>query len=136
MSEAEITTVIAQLSTVFPDDTSEELRNRAIASISAVEKVFDGLVRTLVAGDNIVLTPDRETKTIEIESSGGGGGGHVIIDEAGNPMPQRENLQFTGAVEVTDDIVNDKTVVEVTGGSGGNKNLYSLYMLNNLGRTI
>jgi hypothetical protein len=135
MSEAEITSVIAQLSILYPNDTQKELRNRAIASISAVEKVYDGLVRTIVAGDNIVITPDRVTKTIEIESSGGGGG-HVIIDEAGNPMPQRENLQFTGAVEVTDDIVNDKTVVEVTGGSSGNKNLYSLYMLNNLGRTI
>jgi len=91
MSEAEITSVIAQLSILYPNDTQEELRNRAIASISAVEKVYDGLVRTIVAGDNVVITPDRATKTIEIESSGGG---------------------------------------------GGNKNLYSLFMLEKLGRTI
>jgi hypothetical protein len=102
---------------------------------------------TVFDGDGTVLTPftlknfgdgkERVNKDgAWAEATGGGGGGHVIIDEAGNPMPQRENLQFTGAVEVTDDIVNDKTVVEVTGGSSGNKNLYSLYMLNNLGRTI
>lgn len=44
---------------------------------------------------------------------GGGGGGHTIIDENGNTMPQEDDLQFTGKVSVTDDNVNQKTVVDV-----------------------
>ncbi len=47
--------------------------------------------------------------------------GHQIVDENGDGMPQRNDVQFTGGVEVTDDSENDKTVVEVkkyTGGRG------------------
>ena len=44
---------------------------------------------------------------------GGGSGGHTIIDENGNTMPQEDDLQFTGKVSVTDDNVNQKTVVDV-----------------------
>lgn len=49
---------------------------------------------------------------------GGGSGGHTIIDQSGNAMPSRTGLQFIGA-SVTDDSVNNKTVVTVTGGGGG-----------------
>jgi len=62
-----------------------------------------------------------------------GGGGHVIIDEFGNPMPQRENLQFTGVVGVTDDLANDTTVVNI---DDDELNFYGIYMLNNLGGII
>lgn len=55
---------------------------------------------------------------------GGGSGGHTIIDPLGQDMPQRTGLQFIGA-NVTDDSVNDKTVVTITGGGGGSVN-YSL----------
>lgn len=48
---------------------------------------------------------------------GGGSGGHTIIDQSGNAMPSRTGLQFIGA-SVTDDSVNNKTVVTVTGGGG------------------
>lgn len=48
--------------------------------------------------------------------SGGGGGGHTIIDENDAPMTQRAGLQFTGNVSVTDDAVNDKTIVDILGG--------------------
>lgn len=51
--------------------------------------------------------------------SGGGGGGHVIVDENGNNMPSRLKLEFMGNVEVTDDSINNKTVVDVKGGGGG-----------------
>lgn len=44
---------------------------------------------------------------------GGGGGGHTIVDPTGTDMPQEDDLQFTGRVDVTDDAVNGKTVVEV-----------------------
>lgn len=45
---------------------------------------------------------------------GGGGGGHTIEDPTGTSMAARSNLQFTGdVVSVTDDITNDRTVVEL-----------------------
>lgn len=56
--------------------------------------------------------------TIDANLGGGGGsGGHTIIDPLGQNMPQRTGLQFIGA-NVTDDSVNDKTVVTITGGGG------------------
>lgn len=48
---------------------------------------------------------------------GGGSGGHTIIDENDTPMTQRTGLQFTGNVSVSDDAVNDKTVVDIKGGN-------------------
>jgi len=48
---------------------------------------------------------------------GGGSGGHTIIDPNGTDMTQRTGLQFTGNVSVSDDGVNDKTVVDILGGS-------------------
>lgn len=62
---------------------------------------------------------DYVTNLNTIDGIGGGGsGGHTIIDQSGNNMPNRTGLQFIGA-SVTDDSVNDKTVVTVTGGGGG-----------------
>lgn len=49
---------------------------------------------------------------------GGGGGGHTIIDPNGSDMAQRAGLQFTGSCSVTDDAVNDKTIVNISGGGG------------------
>jgi len=46
---------------------------------------------------------------------GGGGGGHTIVDPNGTSMPSRSKLKFTGAVSVTDDSVNNATVVNVSG---------------------
>ncbi len=54
-------------------------------------------------------------------NGGGGSGGHTIIDPIGQNMPSRTGLQFIGA-SVTDDSVNDKTVVTITGGGGGSVN--------------
>lgn len=50
---------------------------------------------------------------------GGGSGGHTIIDENDTSMAQRTGLQFTGNVTVTDDAVNNKTIVDIQGDSGG-----------------
>ena len=44
---------------------------------------------------------------------GGGSGGHTILDPDGNSLPQEDDLQFTGAVSVSDDNVNGRTVVNV-----------------------
>lgn len=55
---------------------------------------------------------------IDLNLGGGGGsGGHTIIDTNGSDMPQESGLQFTGGVSVSDDSVNGKTVVNITGGS-------------------
>lgn len=43
--------------------------------------------------------------------------GHTIIDEHGDDMPYRTNLQFISA-EVTDDSVNDVTIVDCKGEKG------------------
>lgn len=61
---------------------------------------------------------DNMVKIDNAIGGGGGGGGHTIIDQSGNSMPNRTGLQFIGA-SVTDDSVNNKTVVTVTGGGGG-----------------
>ena len=52
------------------------------------------------------------------QNLGGGGGGHTIIDPNGSDMTQRAGLQFTGSCSVTDDAVNDKTVINISGGGG------------------
>lgn len=51
---------------------------------------------------------------LDVNGGGGGSGGHTIIDPLGQNMPSRTGLQFIGA-SVTDDSVNDKTVVTITG---------------------
>lgn len=56
-----------------------------------------------------VLTTDGSGSTSWTTPSGGSGG-HTIIDPNGNDMTQRAGLQFVG-MEVTDDAVNDKTIV-------------------------
>ncbi len=48
---------------------------------------------------------------------GGGSGGHTIYDENGSAMTQRTGLEFKGKVQVTDDSVNDKTIVDILGGN-------------------
>lgn len=60
---------------------------------------------------------DNMVKIENAISGGGGSGGHTIVDPDGNSLPQEDELQFTGAVSVTDDNVNGRTVVNVSGGS-------------------
>ena len=44
---------------------------------------------------------------------GGSTQGHTIIDGSGSSMTQRSGLQFQNATSVTDDSVNNKTIVQV-----------------------
>ena len=44
---------------------------------------------------------------------GGSTQGHTIIDGSGSSMTQRSGLQFQNVTSVTDDSVNDRTVVTV-----------------------
>ena len=62
---------------------------------------------------------EKYNDNMDILDNGGGGGsgGHTIYDENGSAMTQRTGLEFTGNVSVSDDGVNDKTVVDILGGS-------------------
>ena len=54
----------------------------------------------------------------KLDNGGGGGsGGHTILDPSGSALPQEDDLQFTGAVSVSDDNVNGRTVVNISGGT-------------------
>lgn len=61
---------------------------------------------------------------------GGGGSKHTIVDENGQALPNRTYLEFTGGVQVTDDALNNKTVVDITGGGGGSSTLAGLSDVN------
>lgn len=50
---------------------------------------------------------------MDILDQGGGGSGHTIEDGSGTTMTARANLQFVNCTSVTDDAVNDKTIVQV-----------------------
>ena len=78
-------------------------------------------------GDFRQLFNDNMDKIDQI-GGGGGSGGHTIIDENGQSMTQRTGLEFTGNVQVTDDSVNDKTIVDILGGGG---NVYGAFINTN-----
>ena len=44
---------------------------------------------------------------------GGSTQGHTILDGLGSSMTQRSGLQFQNVTSVTDDSVNDRTIVQV-----------------------
>lgn len=62
---------------------------------------------------------------LDENGGGGGSGGHTIVNENGTDMPAESKLQFTGGVTVTDDSVNGKTVVDISGGGG---NVYGAFI--------
>jgi len=63
------------------------------------------------------MTVDQSELNDTYES--GANGGHIIQD-AGTPVTDRANLNFTGAgVTVSDDAGNDRTTVTIAGGGGG-----------------
>jgi hypothetical protein len=53
------------------------------------------------------------------------GGGHIIINASNQAMGQRSKLKFTGdGVTVSDDSVNDTTVITISGGSGSGESMW------------
>lgn len=48
---------------------------------------------------------------LNVQPSSGSGGGHTIVNGAGTSMTQRDALQFTGGLAVSDDSTNERTVV-------------------------
>lgn len=68
---------------------------------------------------------DNMVKIDNAIGGGGGSGGHTIVNPSGSDMPAEGKLQFTGGVTVTDDSVNGKTVVDISGGGG---NVYGAFI--------
>ena len=77
------------------------------------------------------------SKWVNANESGGGSGGHTIEDASGTALTQRTNLQFKD-LSVTDDSVNDATVVSAS-GKADKTNLSTIFATgsyNNTGSTI
>jgi len=88
-----------------------------ISNHSGITIGADGLPTGGTAGQ--VLTKVSSTDYDAEWQTGGGGGGHTIQDE-GTPLTARTNLNFVGAtVTVTDDAINDATVVTIVGDGTG-----------------
>ncbi len=121
-TEIEIAAVISQISGYYPNLEPEELRKLAIASISAVNSVWDGLERTLQEGANITITPNRTAKTFTIASTGGGGGGDIesvtgnIVSntDPANPVVTQENADWNSVAGVSK-ILNKPTIPTLSG---------------------
>lgn len=66
------------------------------------------------SSDNFGDFREKFNDNMDILDQGGGSTqGHTIIDGSGSSMAQRSGLQFQNATSVTDDSVNDKTIVQV-----------------------
>lgn len=106
--------------TVFSTARAEELQEKFKQEKLEVPLAALRDVSKVPPTDGQVLTYDATTEEWKPAAAGGGGGGtngHVIETD-GTPLPQRPNLNFTGAgVSVADS--GGKTVVTIPGGGGG-----------------
>lgn len=85
-----------------------------IANQTDLKNELDAKQGKLTAGSNITIDQNNV-----ISASGGTGtGGHVIVNSSGTDMAQRAKLKFDGAT-VTDDSVNDMTIVSGLKGDPG-----------------
>jgi len=117
---------------LYQHDMALSAQDERISDLEGEDKV------TSFKGRTGVVTPADDDYTIaQIKATGSEGqipalnaqgklamvtpnkAGHDIVDKVGNVMTTRDNLQFVGAVSVTDDSTNNKTIVNVTGGGGG-----------------
>ena len=92
---------------------------------STLDGLNDVDIDNTTLADGQALVYNGTSEKWENGQGGGGTGGHTIIDENGNSMTARAGLQFFGAVEVTDDNANNRTLVEVLGGDFYNPVIYS-----------
>lgn len=81
-----------------------------------LDQIANNPVETISAGTGVTVSRVWNTVTVNSTASGSW---HIIQDE-GVSLTQRAKLNFKGAtVEVTDDSVNDATIVTISAGSGG-----------------
>lgn len=71
--------------------------------------IADVNVTNLTSGQILVYN----SETQKWENADQNNGGHVIENPAGQNMPKRTGLQFTGGVTVSDDPTNGRTVIEL-----------------------
>ena len=84
-----------------------------LADQTDLKNALDAKQGTLTAGTGITINDNVISAT-----GGGGSGGHVIVNSSGTDMTQRAKLKFDGAT-VTDDAVNDMTIVSGLKGDQG-----------------
>lgn len=108
-------------------DEYDSTSTYAIGDYVMYESTLYKCITAVSSAENFDLTKWTAVLVTDEMGSGGGGGtgGHTIIDENGNSMTARAGLQFFGAVEVTDDSANNRTLVEVLGGDFYNPVIYS-----------
>ena len=81
------------------------------------------LVITAQSTNSMTITADGIIPTVDVPidvmfwSETIGIGGHTIVDENDVAYAQRNNLKIINAT-ITDDLTNDTTIVEITGGGG------------------
>ena len=89
-----------------------------MATVTKPIALDESINTTEVSPRNVADVLAQELANIATAIGGGGGsGGHTIENSSGTALPQRTNLQFGSGLGVTDDAVNDATVVELTGES-------------------
>lgn len=106
---------------IDPDSEISGPWKKSVANFAALPMTGNenGDVRE-TRNDHIIYAWDAEGNAWILIGSGGGGGGggsgHIIQNPAGADMPPEAKMQFTGAVEVSDDPEHTRTIVRV--GSG------------------
>lgn len=89
-----------------------------MATVTKPIALDESINTTEVTPRNVADVLAQELANIASAIGGGGGsGGHTIENSSGTALPQRTNLQFGSGLGVTDDAVNDATVVELTSES-------------------
>lgn len=122
MSESDISMVEEAIEQMqdLASDAAESAQEAASLAQSSSDSAEDSEAWAVGTRNGEAVTPGDPTyhnnSKWYAEHGGGAGGGHTIVNSDGQDMPQRSALQFKG-MNVTDDELNDMTIVE--GGSGG-----------------
>ena len=85
-------------------DQAQAIASGSISGLSDVD------IDTPTLANGQVLTYDSTTQMWENKEPDRG---HTIVNPSGTELTKRSKLQFTGKVVVSDDSVNDKTVVDI-----------------------
>ena len=77
-----------------------------IPSLGITKLNFSTGIKAELCGDSLVIS---------VTPGGIGSGGHIIVDSDDMELPQRDKLQFRKGFAVFDDLVDNKSIVDVTG---------------------